>query len=238
VLKAAELTELTRDPLLRSTGVLDALFHKAAVVTESDSDRTFYDEMNRRLLNENRGIKDCLFRNAQNRQTVLRLVGPLRRIGIPAAAIVDLDLLEEAGTNWTALLEACQVDSSLRTELEARRAHLSGVFSSLEVPPGEKRLIKSKGINALGTSDKGKAEALLKQLSSYGLFLVPGGELESWLSHLNVKEHGSDWVVSVFSRIGQSETDSNYLKPGTNDVWKFLDEIAEWVSNPKGLGSG
>jgi hypothetical protein len=238
VLKAAELAELTRDPLLRSTGVLDALFHKVAVVTESDSDRAFYDEMNRRLLNENRGIKDCLFRNAQNRQTVLRLVGPLRRIGIPAAAIVDLDLLEETGSNWMALLEACQVDSILRSELEPRRTHLSDVFSGLKAPPGEKPLIKSRGINALGANDRKEAETLLKQLSSYGLFLVPRGELESWLSHLNVKEHGSDWVVSVFSQIGQSDTDTNYLKPGTDDVWKFLDEIAEWVSNPKqGLGS-
>ena len=52
-----------------------------------------------------------------------------------------------------------------------------------------------------------------------------------------MKEDGSDWVVSVFSRIGQSETDANYLKPGTDDIWKFLDEIAEWVSNPKGLDS-
>ena len=35
-----------------------------------------------------RGIGDALFANAQNKQTIRRLVAPLRRLGIPAAAIV------------------------------------------------------------------------------------------------------------------------------------------------------
>lgn len=237
VLSPAEIAEMTRDPLLRSTGVLSALFHKGAVVTESDSDRAFYDEMNRRLQFENRGIRDALFLNAQNRQTIHRLVRPLRRIGIAAAAIVDLDVLEENKTNWEGLLDACHVPATLKPNLEVERAYLSSVFSAVATPIQDARPIKSKGINALTREDKARAEALLPQLSKYGLFLVPGGELESWLSHLGVKDHGSDWFVNVFSKIGKSETDADYLRPGNDDIWKFIDEIAAWVNDSKRLGT-
>jgi hypothetical protein len=236
-LQSAEIAEMTTDPLLRSTGVLSALFHKAAVVAESDSDRAFYDEMNRRLVVENRGIRDALFLNAQNRQTILRLVGPLRRIGIAAAAIVDLDVLEQGGANWEGLLDACQVLPHLKTHLEAERAYLSNAFSVVPASSEGIRAMKSKGINGL-VEDKARAEGLLKQLSEYGLFLVPGGELESWLSQFGVRHHGSNWFVDIFSRIGKSETDADYLRPGSDDIWRFIDEIAAWVNDPKRLGTG
>ncbi len=65
-LAAMEVGRMARDPLLRSTNVLSALFHRAAVVCESDTDRAFYNEMNRRLVTRDRGIRDALFLNAQN----------------------------------------------------------------------------------------------------------------------------------------------------------------------------
>jgi ABC-type polar amino acid transport system ATPase subunit len=45
----SKLTTLMRDPLLRSTGVLSALFHSSAIVCEADRDRAFYEEINSRL---------------------------------------------------------------------------------------------------------------------------------------------------------------------------------------------
>jgi hypothetical protein len=117
-------------------------------LTESDSDRAFYDEMNRRLRDSNR-VRDVPFIKAQNRQTIRKLVGPLRRIGIAAAAVPNLDLLEDKGTNWKALLDACQVDDSLRPNLEAERACLSAALSTIPKRDGEARPIKTKGINAL-----------------------------------------------------------------------------------------
>ena len=79
------LVPLMRNPLLRSIGVLDALFYNAVVVTEADADRAFYQEVNERLLqaNDPRGIEGCLFLNAQNKQTVWDIVHPLRELGQP-----------------------------------------------------------------------------------------------------------------------------------------------------------
>jgi hypothetical protein len=50
LLAAEKLETMMRDPLLRSTGVLGALFHEGTVVCEADADRVFYAEINERLL--------------------------------------------------------------------------------------------------------------------------------------------------------------------------------------------
>jgi len=63
----SKILRLMRNPLLRSTGVLNGLFYQSVVVTESDSDRAFYQEINERLLryHANRGIPNCLFLNPE-----------------------------------------------------------------------------------------------------------------------------------------------------------------------------
>ncbi len=80
-LPGREVEKLVSDPLLRSARALQALFARAAVVCEADADRAFYDEINRRLLeNPTRlGAADTAFLNAQNWQTIPRIAGPLRR---------------------------------------------------------------------------------------------------------------------------------------------------------------
>jgi hypothetical protein len=100
VLPSTEILQLMRNPLLRSTGVLSGLFYEFVVVTEADADRAFYQEVNERLLRfkPEWGIQNCLFINAQNKQTVQTIMRPLRKLGIPAAAIVDVDVLKEGGT--------------------------------------------------------------------------------------------------------------------------------------------
>lgn len=60
----AELKNLIRDPLLRSTDALSGLFHRGVIVGESDHDRAFYEEINRRLVDVDRGTADTFFTNA------------------------------------------------------------------------------------------------------------------------------------------------------------------------------
>lgn len=107
ILPKDKILHLMRHPLLRSTGVLNGLFYESVIVTEADSDRAFYQEINERLLSESdtRGINNCLFINAQNKQTVWEIVKPLRELGIPAVGIVDIDVLKEGGQVFTKLLE-------------------------------------------------------------------------------------------------------------------------------------
>ena len=235
-LSSSDLTMMATDPLLRSTGMLRALFHRAAIISESDMDRAFYDEINRRLAAEDRGITDALFLNAQGKDSIHRMIKPLRHIGIPAVAIVDLDLVV-ADVTFGNTLDACQVPVSEHPRLEADRNWLAGRFDALPTLPDGAKQIKRKGLNALAVADRPRAEAFLMELQRYGLFLLPGGEVESWLRSLGVDGHGPKWLVSIFKRIGRSESESYYLRPGSDDVWEFLDSAAAWVANPARLGT-
>lgn len=108
VLPEEKLLQLMRNPLLRSTGVLEGLFYEYVVVTEADADRAFYQEINDRLLKlkPEWGIPNCLFINAQNKQTIKTILKPLRELGIPTIGIVDIDILKDGGREWTGFLES------------------------------------------------------------------------------------------------------------------------------------
>ncbi len=117
LLTKERLVPLMRNPLLRSIGVLDALFYNAVIVTEGDADRAFYQEIIERLLQagDPRGIDGCLFLNAQNKQTVWDIVHPLRELGIPASGIVDIDVLKEGGAVWAKpMVGASSLKSAVR----------------------------------------------------------------------------------------------------------------------------
>jgi hypothetical protein len=61
--------------------------------------------------------------------------------------------------------------------------------------------------------DRNQAYELLKTLAEYGMFIVPVGELESWLSFLALLNGNAPCLEFLFDQIGESETDQNYLKP-------------------------
>lgn len=226
-----DVKEMATDPLLRSTDVLNALFHSTAVITESDTDRAFYDEVNRRLLSNGGGISDVIFLNAQNWQTVWRLIRPLRAIGIPAAGILDLDVIREGGKSWKDTLDACQIPLSERTELESIRASFVRWLNSQNYE------LKEKGIYSLPETERNNVDHLLSKLAKYGLFLVPVGEVEFWLKDLSVEGHGSHWLLGMFEKMGTSDNDPNYVKAGSGDVWDFINEIAYWSDNSNRLGT-
>ena len=89
VLGDTDIENVMKNPLSRSIGMFRALFHKGTIITEGDPDRVFYDEINRRLVDEGRGKEDIVILNAQNLQSIYKVVGPLKKLGIPSVAIMD-----------------------------------------------------------------------------------------------------------------------------------------------------
>ena len=233
LLASQELLTLMRNPLLRSTRVLDGLFYEFVVVTEADADRAFYQEVNERLLKlkPEWGIPNCLFLNAQNKQTVSTVLKPLRNLGIPAVGIVDVDVLKDGGTAWTTFLEGGCVPDLERQSLAVSR---SNVRNKLDATG--KNMKRDGGLELLDNGDKEAAENLCERLCEYGLFIVKKGELESWLPDLGASGHGPSWLIDVFQKMGEDPEDESYLRPGTSDVWSFLAEIKRWLSTPERKG--
>lgn len=233
VLPSDEILELMRHPLLRSTGVLSGLFYEFVVVTESDADRAFYQEINERLLQfkPEWGIPNCLFINAQNKQTVQTLLRPLRKLGIPAAGVVDVDVLKEGGANWTNLLSSADVPQLSHGSFAAMRSAVKAAMDR-----SGKDMKRDGGVAILSAADKQAAEDLLNQLKQYGIFIVPGGELESWMQGLRATGHGPTWLIEIFERMGEDPSNPNYVRPNVGDVWEFVRDIRSWLVDPARKG--
>ncbi len=226
--------EIMKSALLRSTGVIQSIFHRAAIVGESDNDRVFYSEINRRLNSNQKGVEDCLFLNAQNKQTIHKIVGPLRALGLPAVAVIDLDYFRDRGANWANLLNACGFPQKDRNELDQLRNEVSSLLE--QASSATLDAFKKGGRKCLKSTDTEKFDRIISKLNAYGLFVLPYGELESWLSDRGVVGKGSQWLVSMFESIGDNDDSPKFLKPSEGDVWQFLNSISAWIKNPSRMG--
>jgi ABC-type cobalamin/Fe3+-siderophores transport system ATPase subunit len=228
LLPSEKVLKLMRHPLLRSTGVLNGLFYEYVIVTESDSDRAFYQEINERLIQNSleKGISNCLFLNAQNKQTVHEIIKPLREMGIPCAAIVDIDIIKEGGTVWSKFLKSAFIPEVTFQSTTVARPLIKGHLDRTGV-----NYKREGGIRLLNGAEKEACSNLFEQLSEYGLFVVPNGELESWLKNLGAAGHSPKWLIEIFEKLGENPEDANYVKPAEGDVWAFMTKIKSWLDN-------
>lgn len=233
ILPNDDILKLMRNPLLRSTGVLSGLFYEFVIVTESDADRAFYQEINDRLLKYSggRGIPNCLFLHAQNKQTVKTIIKPLRELGIPVAGIVDIDVLKDGGGVWSSFLDCGSIPELEMNSLATLRVSLKQKFDE-----SGKDMKRNGGIQILNEQDQEALQNFFNKLAEYGLFVVPNGELESWLKQLSVPGHGPSWLVEIFEKMGEDPNSPNYLKPANDDVWAFIDCVSKWFLDPRRKG--
>lgn len=235
MLSAADLSVLMRNPLMRSTSAIEALFYDYVIVTEGDVDRAFYDEINQRLTSENdpRGIINCLFLRAQNKQTVADIVKPLRALGIPAVGIVDVDIYAEGGQVWSKFVSSAGMDEATAHGSSALRGKVNEAFKATGVAkPKEKG-----GVGILDAQNRQGADSLFDLLAEYGMFVVRHGEVEDWLPiEPRSSVHGPEWLIKTFEMMGENSNDALYMKPSIGNVWDFLGEISTWLKNPKRKG--
>lgn len=228
-----QLSAIMRNPLLRSAGVLSGLFFENVVMTEADTDRSFYQEVNERLIRaeDPRGIPNCLFINANGKDAIPVIIEPLRKLGIPVAAIYDLDFLKDGGAVATRRLTATGVPPSMQPSVNTARSSVKSALEAASV-----NFKKEGGLSVLTGGDLTAARSYLSQLSSFGTFLVPIGEVEHWLAHLGITGHASNWLIPMFERMGEDGAASDYVYPANGDVWDFMGEVKNWLRNPSRLG--
>ncbi|PYG48739.1 putative AbiEii toxin of type IV toxin-antitoxin system [Pantoea sp. AG1095] len=233
LLTKEQLTPLMRNPLLRSIGVLNALFYNFVIVTEADADRAFYQEINERLLaaGDPRGIEGCLFLNAQNKQTVWDIIKPLRELGIPSVGIVDIDVLKEGGAVWKKPMDGAYIPVIRHEPMNNQRAALLKAFNETGL-----NMKTQGGINILSKEQKEACGDFFNSLSDYGVFIVPCGEIESWLTKLDICRNKGSWLTNIFERMGDDPSEASYVSPTDDDVWDFIGAIKEWLSNPSRKG--
>lgn len=225
MLSNGDIRVMMQEPLLRSANALSGLFYEGVVVTEADADRAFYQEINERLLAEEsgRGAPNTLFLNANGKDSVNKIVGPLRALGIPVAVILDIDALNPE-TNFPVLLEA----SSYPKPHDSIKLERTSVWADLI--SDERKPKSDGGISLLSGVAKEKADNLFDRLDQYGLFVLRHGEVEHWLPGLDVSRT-KRWLRNIFEALGSDPTDSGYVHPADDDVWAYLDKVAAWIKD-------
>lgn len=238
IIDKEELKNIVKNPLLRSVGVFDGLFYKNVVVCEADSDRVFYQEINYRLreVGDKRKIDDCLFINARNKQTVGEITQVLRRFGIPTASIIDFDFIKDGGNVYTKYLEQNGIHSSMFNSLRESKASLMSYFKEHDDKWDKKNSkIKTQGLYFLDEGHKATGDMLLTNLNKFGLFPVPVGEVEAWLSNIEGGNHGNEWLVKKLENMGTPDSD-DYIRPELGDVWNFIGDIQGWLTDSSRYG--
>lgn len=136
VLDRSELKTVTFDPLLSAAGVLDGLFSSTVIVTEADADSRFYLALSKKSAPS----LDVHFVNADNKQTVPKVLAPYRKLGVRCAGIVDIDVLNNAD-EFTKQIDAAGIDGATRARaLEIRAA----IAKEVDATPVDERIVKAK----------------------------------------------------------------------------------------------
>ena len=226
------LEQFLKRPLMRSANVISGLFHDGVIVLESDNDRAFYSEIFYRLADGKPNYPSILFVNAQNKQTIREIIGPLREFGVPAAAVPDIDIVKDGGKTWIDWLKAARLPTALHSGLGQQRAAID-----LALRASGKDMKTDGGFDLLDKPDRLAADHLFDNLENFGIFPVRRGEVENWLPELNVPGKKTDWAVSMLERLGSDATEVDYVKPSSDDVWAFLDKIVAWIKNPARNGT-
>lgn len=228
ILSSEKISALYKDPLLRSTNVLDALFYDHVIIVEGSKDQAFYDEINHRLVTfrDSRGISNCLIINTNGKSAIHRVLKPLRELGIPTAAIVDVDVIKEGGAVWTGWLNALNIPEPNHQGFANDRLAIDNARKTL---PSDFKT--HGGVECFNASIKEAANNLFDRLAEYGLFVVRNGELESWLKHLEVNTKKEErWLFDIFDKMGKVGS-PEYVQPSKGDVWDFIGQVKNWLQN-------
>jgi len=144
---------------------------------------------------------------------------------------VDIDVIKDGGVVWTSVMNGAFVPD---LEQQSTAVMRSAAKAAFDATGGDMK--RDGGIDLLNASDREAVENLFRRLGEYGLFVVQGGELESWLKHLAITGHGPSWLIPMFGRMGEDPTDPDYVHPANTDVWNFMAQIKSWLSNPTRRG--
>lgn len=222
-----ELSKFARKPLVRSTNAVAALFADGAIVAEADGDRVLYETAFHYL--EEKRPSGCAihFANGRGKGTVHELVGPLRKLGVAAAVVVDMDILEHKG-ECKALLAAAQYPRDLISVLQSHRDRVEKAFCAAG------RSMK-QGITALEGEARIVTEDLINALKEYGIFIVPGGQLEAWLPDIAGGMEKDARVTEILRHL--DERGGPKLEEFDKDVWEFIGDIVRWIKAPQRKGT-
>lgn len=210
---------ISRDPLLRYSGVFHGLFHERVIICESDADCMFYNAILDLPIVHGDRHPDVIFIHGNGKNRIAQLAETLTSLGVRVDVVVDLALIgdmitlrriiEVLGGNW---IDIELYAKSIKSDVESSKCAIDSsnvvkqVRGALEDAPtsGEFPDRLRKGIIAT-----------LRTTSPWNY--VPVGELEGFCKIES--GHGPQWVQTVLEKYDLA------LSRELQDVRDFIKEI-------------
>lgn len=166
------------------------------------------------ILNSESDLSNAMtaFNASFDQKNILRLRGEL---GIYVESASEAEMLEELTLSVAELLEQLGKD-------EHSLSGAKGALNRIRSESTKWANIKKNGLKALSSPHREKAEEIIHSCKELGLFIVPVGELEGWMS-LGVRKNR--WALSALEKITNNECPSNL----TDFVGSLIDAI--YVTN-------
>ncbi|MGD1805146.1 ATP-dependent nuclease [Dapis sp. BLCC M126] len=212
-LKPDKLEELVNDPLLMTARVLDGLFYSGVVVVEGDRDARFYQAVSNKLGND----MDIHFVNADNKQTVPKIIEMYRSMGVRCAGIVDFDILK-IQPEFKKQLESLGFSQEEISRLLSIREEIAKVAQ--ELPPDER-------IN----NAKEKLSKLLDYIEDNQNKKEPEKLLRDIKNQANEIVASTNW--KNFKEKGRGALPTEELQSKFDDLWRTCSEKGLFI-NPLG----
>lgn len=233
------------DSLLRHSEIMNSMFHDSAVVCESDSDCKMYSIVFDYLKQAEGHFSRTQFIPCGGKSRVADVVQALQSLGIDYRVVIDIDVLdnlpslkkvvERCGGDYSQIESQCnlvhgQVVNQRKKEITRESVQfvidrVSEVLTKDDIRKIRDSIsidnpwtpLKRNGRSAIPSGDATRAFDLIDSyLKSIGIFIVPAGELESFIT--SVGNHGPKWVDNVLE-IYPDLSDSAY-----SDITRFIKE--------------
>src|SRR5262249_9783876 len=142
---------------------------------------------------------------------------------------LDADVL--FGRELDSVLRAAQVPRILREGWLHQRGKLKERLVRRIQPADDKLDFKGDTIQGLDRTEVEVFETLRTYMAKYGVFLVPVGELEDWLSDLGLRRSTdkSKWLRTALDGLGVDPDAEGYVRAGEGDIWQFMREVNRWI---------
>ena len=114
----------TWDAIEHSSRVLEGMFYKGVVATEADADAVFY----QRLFQKIGAADEVHFVNAHNKQTLKKIIGPYKKLGIKFAMIADADVIRDK-REFSDILQVIS-DEQLKSRILQERDAIMNYFQT------------------------------------------------------------------------------------------------------------
>jgi AAA15 family ATPase/GTPase len=205
--------ELSTDPVLSSQPVLESLFHRGVVVCEGDEDRSIY----RSVIMNRLERDDYLFIHTYGKGKLSDVTEALTESKVPTAVVTDIDVLKNDG-EFKKILRSTDMDNHLANAFTEMSREVDQAVRSSD---GGWQEVKDGGMDSVPSGCKDTLTDLITGVREHGIFIVPVGELESWME---ISPDDRTWIVAALEDISQGNYGSNNLRKFCARIDKYLVE--------------